>query len=381
VVPVVLESSAVTLLRYVRVLLPGLLVFPTLSSTIAETHLPVPVNQFTNLFYLRRQMEPGERVAWQERAWILNGKFRNLREELVFSENPPATLDKIPEAAWQKAEAGYEMIQTGRDIAVRVRGIFDFGWTHGVSSQTWVATVVSRSELASVTGIGELVSRQGEPLTITNWVNAGSMLAKPSTYFPHVDLQMLKGNASVVWEQDKAIWKAGTQTGITNVVWELEFDPVTQLKRRERLWARSQLISEVRWYTDAMIDPNQFYVSDHDQDKWRQPERTRSVKPARGIGILLKPRESGPFTIEGVLADSAAEKAGIESGEVMTSINGQSTAGMPTILFVTLCTKDDVGTPVIIEVRSPETGERNLYNLRRRKLAFHSAKPTRRPTQ
>lgn len=77
-----------------------------------------------------------------------------------------------------------------------------------------------------------------------------------------------------------------------------------------------------------------------------------------GVGLVLEDTPDGPVIVT-VLEDTPAAQAGIEEGERIVSVNGESVADEPLESIVTRV-KGDAGTPVTLGLRGGDAGSREL---------------------
>ncbi len=100
---------------------------------------------------------------------------------------------------------------------------------------------------------------------------------------------------------------------------------------------------------DGMIkslnDPYSEYLN---PDAYRQFE-DQTQGTFIGIGVTLEPK-NGQLQIVSVIANSPAQEAGIKSGDLIVSVNGQSLAGKTPEEATTLI-KGNAGTPVLLHIR------------------------------
>ncbi len=76
-------------------------------------------------------------------------------------------------------------------------------------------------------------------------------------------------------------------------------------------------------YVNGLNDPYAQYLTPS-QYKIAQLERQGQ---ASGVGITLAASENGDFVIEAVDKDSAADKVGVKAGDILLSVDGETTAG------------------------------------------------------
>ena len=301
----------------------------------------------TNLFYVQRHVETESGLILQERIWIQNGNFHELRDRLPSSDSVHS-LDQINEENWLKGEAEAETIHNAAGTFGRTRGAYNW----------------KRAEVA-VVGKNSTMMATNVPIVLPY----RDIIA---SYSPVFDIDSARRNPDAVWSTGHVSWKSARQTNQAMVAWEVEFNPKTRFKTRERIWRNGELIREQRWQTDTKIDPNQFNMSESDGGKWAEP-LPPSVFPLRletfgGIGVVI-PEKFGPFRVESVMYSSPAQNAGIRSGDVIRRVNGMSLDGIPVTPFVMLC-RGQVGTLVTLDLDVAGTNAHRRVELRRAELKF-----------
>jgi carboxyl-terminal processing protease len=78
-----------------------------------------------------------------------------------------------------------------------------------------------------------------------------------------------------------------------------------------------------------------------------------------GVGAVLDQREDGSVYIVRVLRDSPAERAGVQAGDAIETVDGESLAGL-TIDEVVSRVRGPEGTEVVLVLRAPDGTERTL---------------------
>lgn len=89
-----------------------------------------------------------------------------------------------------------------------------------------------------------------------------------------------------------------------------------------------------------------------------------------GVGIQVEERD-GRITVVAPLDNSPAQQAGIQSGDVLTQINGQEVTGL-TIEAIVDQIRGPEGTTVSLTFERPSTGETQSYTLERVRLDVQS---------
>ena len=310
----------------------------------------------TNLFNVQRYLDPATGLVWQNRTWILGRRVHGLNGALARTSTV-VSLEQITEEDWSKAEPGYETIYNQDGTFIRSRGSPD--WKRAQSVVT-----------NQISTIGK-----GVPPAVTNLPTVRSSRELLSTYSTVLDVNAVRKNPDAVWSRGKVSWKSISQPDTPVVAWELEFNPETRFKTHERVWRDGHLIREERWQTDAVIDPNQFEISEGDGDQWRtpMPVHVLHASPAdfAGIGVLIG-EKYGPFKVLGTTEGSPAQSARIQAGDMIRGINGMNLDGIPLIPFVSLC-RGKAGTSVTLDVEKSGTGERKRVEVRRAELKAKSA--------
>ncbi len=87
-----------------------------------------------------------------------------------------------------------------------------------------------------------------------------------------------------------------------------------------------------------------------------------------GIGVLLGQKD-GQSIVVSVVPGSPAEAAGMKAGDVIVSVNGQSTVGVLPSDLVDMV-RGDEGSPVTVSVQRPSTGEQLDFTITRAKIKF-----------
>jgi carboxyl-terminal processing protease len=86
------------------------------------------------------------------------------------------------------------------------------------------------------------------------------------------------------------------------------------------------------------------------------------------VGVALSAQnDGGPPRIERVISASSAEKAGIEPGSLLLSINGVNTASKSMAEWIGMI-RGQVGTTVTLEVVNPALTRTNMVTLTRAKM-------------
>lgn len=316
----------------------------------------------TNLFNVQRYLDTATGLVWQNRTWILDENLHGLSDRLL-STNVVVSLEQITEKEWSKADPEHETIYNQNGTFVRSRG--SAGWERALT-----AVVVTNH----ISAIGRGVSP-----AITN-LPLGR-LARPAhellpTYSPVFDIDATRRSPDAVWSRGKVSWKSISQSDTPVVTWELEFNPETRLKTLERVWRDGHLIREERWQTDAIIDSNQFEISEGGGDQWRTPMPVSVLHAPLagfgGIGVLIG-EKYGPFKVLDTIDGSPAQGAGIQTGDMIRGVNGMNLDGIPVTPFVFLC-RGKAGTLVTLDVEKSGTGERKRVELRRAELKVNSRK-------
>ncbi len=83
-----------------------------------------------------------------------------------------------------------------------------------------------------------------------------------------------------------------------------------------------------------------------------------SSEPKAGLGVNIAPADEG-VRILAVHADTPAEVAGLQTGDIVTAVEGESTLGMPLVDFVERMTGPE-GTKVLFDVLRPDGSEERL---------------------
>jgi len=316
----------------------------------------------TDLFNVQRYLDPGTGLVGQNRTWILDGNLHGLSDRLL-STNVVVSLEQITEEEWSKAEPEHETVYNQDGIFVRSRG------TPGWERMQSVVVVTNH-----VSAIGRGVSPAITNLPLKRLVRPDHELLP--TYSPVFDIDATRRSPDAVWSRGKVSWKSISQPDTPVVTWELEFNPETRFKIRERVWRDGHLIREERWQTDAVINPDQFELSEGGGDQWGtpMPARLHHALPAdfAGIGVLIGGKY-GPFKVLGTIEGSPAQSAGIQTGDIIRGINGTNLDGIPVTPFVFLC-RGKAGTLVTLDVEKSGPGERKRVELRRAELKVNSRK-------
>ncbi len=117
-------------------------------------------------------------------------------------------------------------------------------------------------------------------------------------------------------------------------------------------------------------------LGDTDHSVFLTPEQVQAAQNALGgsvvgIGVVLGP-DSGSAVVLSVVADGPAAQAGIKSGDVITAVNGQSTAGQsPDAIAAEV--RGDAGTTVQLTINRPSTGETLNFTITRAEVHFPAA--------
>lgn len=102
-----------------------------------------------------------------------------------------------------------------------------------------------------------------------------------------------------------------------------------------------------------------------------QAEQSALDQNVVGIGVLLGDRQ-GQAVIVSVVPDGPAQRAGLKAGDVITAVDGQSTAGLaPEDLAAEV--RGDEGTTVTVTVQRPSTSEQLEFEIVREKVSFPAA--------
>jgi carboxyl-terminal processing protease len=101
-----------------------------------------------------------------------------------------------------------------------------------------------------------------------------------------------------------------------------------------------------------------------------QAEQNALDQNVVGIGVLLGEKD-GQTVIVSVVPDSPAQKAGLKAGDMIVSVDGQSTEGLsPDVLVEQV--RGDEGSQVTVTVDRPSTGERLDFTITRERIKFPS---------
>ncbi|MFQ5424160.1 MAG: S41 family peptidase [Phycisphaerae bacterium] len=91
-----------------------------------------------------------------------------------------------------------------------------------------------------------------------------------------------------------------------------------------------------------------------------------------GVGIQITKQESGFLRVESPLENSPAYNAGIQPGDLITAVDGTSTADMSSIMQAVNLITGRPNTEVILTIRNPTTQEEREITLAREKIKIHT---------
>jgi carboxyl-terminal processing protease len=82
-----------------------------------------------------------------------------------------------------------------------------------------------------------------------------------------------------------------------------------------------------------------------------------------GVGLLLEESSEGDATVVRALPDTPAERAGIEAGEIIVSVDGEDVRDLPLSGIVEIVTGEE-GTPVVLGLEGGPEGAREVELIR-----------------
>ncbi|MCS7239726.1 MAG: S41 family peptidase [Candidatus Bipolaricaulota bacterium] len=146
------------------------------------------------------------------------------------------------------------------------------------------------------------------------------------------------------------------------------FQPLSQVYdviRHYYLWADqvtdTQLIQgAIRGMVQSLGDPYSTYFTPEEYEEWQRSLAGEYT----GVGIEITIRK-GWITVVTPLPDTPAEKAGIQPGDVILEVDGESTEGW-TLEQASMHIRGPEGTPVTLKVRHPDGKVETLTIVRAR---------------
>jgi hypothetical protein len=322
-----------------------------LSDTGEEASLSHP-DGFTNVVYVSRSIGMEDSMLHFTRYWLAGG-YVHILSQSITNIRSVNSLDAVPEVAWANGSMAFELIKNAQGVFVRMR-----------RPANWAERIEGAKQLVA----SGFEGRQAEfrPLEPESWQEAHEPDSWLKRYSLTVDADdyakhNLSSPGAVIERGRLAIVVDGNPQKLS---WELLFDPVTGMKRTERRWLNGNLVFEAQWNTTQSISSAQFQIQDKDLEAWRG----RFGPKAGGVGLLLAAGElTGPFTVVGIVSNSAAAGAGIEPGSLILAIDGRDTTGMSQNEAVDLI-RGLPGTRVKIELSTPPAQQRKPLELERQIL-------------
>jgi hypothetical protein len=320
--------------------------------TVAD---PGPI---TNMIYRCRELSSDTKTLVQTRFWLQGQNVRLLREEAPNALATPSVSD-VPDAVWDQMETVSEIIKTKQ----------------GAWARTWRLPEPSPQAKRESERLRHMLERKfGKENVTEKAVSLGKWY--PSTadtlnsYILNVNPDAFKNRSP-----DDPVLKEGRikssrpNDAAPDHFIELEFDPQTFLKLRQRVFNGRSVIQDETWDTQVSIETAQFVIS-------QEAVAGALGKPTEfvGIGLFLQSSDTGPFLIMSVYPDSPAMKAGIKKRGVLLSIDGRSTQGMSLAEVMGLL-RGQVDAPVTVEVREPRTDTSQHFTLKREKIVSNGIIP------
>lgn len=313
---------------------------------------PGPV---TNMSYRCREISSDGRILTQTRFWLSAQNVRVLKQE-VSNATEANSLELVPEAAWDQMDSVDEIIKL----------------KEGAWARTWRLPEVSPQSKEAADHLRQMLeSKYGKQNVKEEAVSLGKWYSTPADSLKMYRLN-INADAYKNRRDDSGLLKEGKvkiSMPVAGQFMELEFDPKTYIKLRQRTFSDQRNVREETWDTHATIDQGQFVIS---------PEAIAGAHGKHlefvGIGLLLQPSETGPFSIYAVFPNSPASKARIARGELLLSIDGKSTTGM-SLSEATALLRGRVGTPVTVVARDSGTKSNQSFTLTRERIVSNGYLP------
>jgi len=150
---------------------------------------------------------------------------------------------------------------------------------------------------------------------------------------------------------------------------DIFLDVVTRLEQDyhaagiEEVDMETMMREAIMGYVNASNDPYTTFTGPADSSF----VNTLTQTDFEGVGMTIQAEANGDVVISSFLSDSPAERAGLQSGDIIKKVNGASTAGLNESGVANLI-KGPAGTKVVIEVYR-KTQNRNIsYNVIRQKI-------------
>ena len=118
---------------------------------------------------------------------------------------------------------------------------------------------------------------------------------------------------------------------------------------------------------NGMIESLDPYGSYLNADQYKQYQAAKAAKKA-SVGLLLS-KKFGYMTVEASIPGTPAAKAGLQTGDVVETINNVSTRDMP-LAFAEILMQGDAGSPLELSVLSSRKADPQKVTLTRAALAY-----------
>lgn len=313
----------------------------------------------TNMVYRKREISRDGKTLIQTLIWLHNGDVR-----VVVEEGPNSTAARcvrdVPDALWGKMDQVREIRKTVQGTFERVKRFRE------ISKQSQQKAERFRQMLEAKFGKENVIQMKRLPdqwyPTTADSLDSYVLSLNPEAFSnrPSDDPILNEGRMRLSMPDAEAMAH----------FMELEFDPKTFVKLRQRLFKGQNIIQEETWDTQAPIDASQFVMPPEVFTHMGLGEPTEYV----GVGLSLRPSETGPFVVHSVISDGPAMRAGIKEGSRLTSIDGRPTQNMSLSEAAELI-RGLPNKPVTIEIEEPETGRIQEFTLRRERIlltpSFH----------
>ena len=147
-----------------------------------------------------------------------------------------------------------------------------------------------------------------------------------------------------------------TEFGLIREAWDTIHDKYV---RSDELDDQDLIYGAIRGMTEAVGDTGHTDFMTAEERQQRNESLSGSYV---GIGVRIDPTDEGLPKIVGVFDDSPAEKAGLETGDVIISVDGVTTTDK-TIDEVAELVRGEAGTTVTLVVRADGTGPERTYDI------------------